>query len=124
MSPSDGRIAKNKEEIKVEAVSFFENFMSEQPDEFDGSTVERLRDLLGFQCSEIDCEKLIKDVSKEEIKCILFKMPGSKAPGPDGYTSEFFKESWAVIGDDITVAVQSFFDKGFLHREENAPKSP
>ena len=44
---SDGRIVTTKEEIKVEAVSFFEAFMSAQPQEFEGSTVERLRELVG-----------------------------------------------------------------------------
>lgn len=34
--------------------------------------------------------KLEKEVTKEEIKAFLFKMPGSKAPGQDGCTSEFF----------------------------------
>ena len=117
---SDGRLVKTKEEIKEEAVSFFESFMSEQPQEFEGSTVERLRELLGFKCSEADCEKMVKEVSKEKIKGVLFKMSGSKAPGPDGYTTEFFKESWAVVGDDITVAVQSFFVKGFLPKRLNS----
>ena len=41
-------------------------------------------------------------------------MPSNKAPGPDEYTTEFFKASWGVIGKDLTTAVQSFFSRGFL----------
>lgn len=52
-----------------------------------------MRELLGFQCSDGDCAKLEKEVSKEEIQDILFKMPKNKSPGPDGYTVEFFKEA-------------------------------
>ena len=62
----------------------------------------------------------MKEVTQEEIKRVLFKMPGSKAPGPDGFTTEFFKESWAVIGKDIIVAVQSFFIMGFLPKGLNS----
>lgn len=94
--------------------------MSAQPQEFEGSTVDRLKELVGFQCSSSDCERLMKDVSREEIKSVLFKMPGSKAPGPDGYTMKFFKEAWEVVGEDITVAVQSFFIKGFLPKGLNS----
>lgn len=47
-------------------------------------------------------------------------MPGSKAPGPDGYTVEFFKETCAIIGDDVTAAVQSFFILGFRPKGLNS----
>lgn len=75
---------------------------------------------MGYQCSELDCERLVREVTKEEVKEVLFKMPGSKSSGPDGFTSEFFKEAWAVIGEDVTVAVQSFFIKGFLPKGLNS----
>lgn len=117
---ADGQVVKTKEEIKKEAESFFENFMTSQPLNFEGVTVDRLRDLLDFQCDTADCDKLVKEVSNEEIRKVLFKMPGSKAPGPDGYTTEFFKETWSVIGEDITTAVQSFFIKGFLPKGLNS----
>jgi hypothetical protein len=26
---------------------------------------------------------------------------GDKAPGPDGYTAEFFKANWGVVGDEF-----------------------
>ena len=58
--------------------------MTAQPEDFEGVTVERLRELLGFQCSARDYEKLEKEFIKEEIKAVLFKMPGHKSPGPDG----------------------------------------
>lgn len=88
---------------------YYDEFMNFKPTEFEGAEVDNLRNLLGFQCSEEDCLKLEKDVTKEEIRKVIFKMAGSKAPGPDGYTYEFFKHSWPIVGDDITVAVQSFF---------------
>lgn len=35
-------------------------------------------------------------------------------PGPDGFTIEFFKEKWTIVGSDLIVAIQSFFILGFL----------
>lgn len=94
--------------------------MEFQPQEFEGITGERLKQLMDFTCSERDCAKLEKEVSKEEINEALFKMPGSKSPGPDGYTVEFFKGAWDIIGEDVTAAVQSFSVKGFLPKGLNS----
>ncbi|XP_048637534.1 uncharacterized protein LOC106355467 [Brassica napus] len=117
---ADGSLAKTDEEIKAEAESFFAEFMTKQPDDFEGVSVDRLKELLGYQCSEMDCRNLEREVTREEIKEVIFHMPGSKSPGPDVYTSEFFKEAWEVIGDDVIVAIQSFFVKGFLPKGVNS----
>lgn len=78
------------------------------------------RELLRFKCSEEDINLLNKSVSAKEIHDVVFAMPGNKSPGPDGYKSEFFKESWSIVGHDVVIAVQSFFDKGFLPKGINA----
>nr|GEX78437.1 RNA-directed DNA polymerase, eukaryota [Tanacetum cinerariifolium] len=36
----------------------------------------------------------------------------NKSSGPDGYTFEFFREFWNVIGPDLCIAVQWFFEHG------------
>lgn len=46
-------------------------------------------------------------------------MSGNKSPGPYGFTTEFFKGAWKVIGEDVTMAIQSFFVKGFLPKGLN-----
>lgn len=66
--------------------------MTKQPNDFEGVSVDRLKELLGFQCSEVDCRKLEREVTREEIKDVIFHMPGSKSPGPNGYTSEFLRK--------------------------------
>lgn len=47
-------------------------------------------------------------------------MTENKSHGPDGLTAEFFKEAWPVIGKDVTLAIQSFFIKGFLPKGLNS----
>lgn len=116
----DGSVVKDDEGIKKEAERFFTDFMTSQPANFEGATYERRKDLLEFQCSETDCARLVREVTREEIKEVIFKMPTSKSPGPDGFTSEFFREAWSVIGNDIVVAIQSFFLKGFLPKGINS----
>ncbi|KAL1194824.1 putative ribonuclease H protein [Cardamine amara subsp. amara] len=116
----DGRVVSSEEEIKEEAELFFKNFLQLTPQDYAGISVNELQNLLPFRCSEEDRAKLTKDVSGEEIKKVLFSMPNDKSPGPDGFTSEFYKAAWDIIGDEFIMAIQSFFVKGFLPKGINA----
>ena len=46
-------------------------------------------------------------------------MNDSKASGPDGFTSLFFKKAWSIVGSDVTEEVESFFNSGCMLREIN-----
>lgn len=41
------------------------------------------------------------DFTSEEIQRVMFSIDGKKSPGPDGYTSHFFKAAWDVVGSDF-----------------------
>ncbi|XP_074313453.1 uncharacterized protein LOC141648624 [Silene latifolia] len=56
----------------------------------------------------------------KEIKAAIFSIPDHKAPGPDDYSSAFFKDSWTVIGDEVCAAVQDVFNSGKLLKQLNA----
>jgi hypothetical protein len=47
-------------------------------------------------------------------------MKSNKAPGPDGFTANFFKASWSVVGDDVIKAIKNFFETSLLLKELNA----
>lgn len=47
-------------------------------------------------------------------------MPNDKFPGPDDFTSEFFKTGWAIIGKDFLAPIKSFFVKEFLPKGINS----
>ena len=117
---ADGSTADTQEEIKKEAVDHFQSFLTYIPDDFEGVEIEELESLLDYECSEVDMSMLISAVSIEEVKKVLFSMAADKSPGPDGYTTEFFKTTWHIIGKDLVTAVQSFFDKGFLPKGINS----
>ncbi|XP_074290351.1 uncharacterized protein LOC141617081 [Silene latifolia] len=52
---------------------------------------------------------LMKPVTPEEIKASMFSIPGTKAAGPDDYSSQFFKDSSEVTGGTVIQAVMDFF---------------
>lgn len=114
---SDGSIATKQEDIKTEAVRFFEDFLTYKPVDYEGVSVEHLQQLLEFRCSESDRNGLTQAVTENEIREVLFKISGNKAQL--SYTVEFFKQTWAIVGSDFVTAIQSFFLKGFLPKGIN-----
>ncbi|GJX52930.1 hypothetical protein Tco_0281299 [Tanacetum coccineum] len=62
---------------------------------------------------------MVKAVTPEEVKDAIFSMGNDKSPGPDGYTTAFFKEVWEIVANDVTKAVQEFFINGTLLKELN-----
>ncbi|XP_074305636.1 uncharacterized protein LOC141640856 [Silene latifolia] len=62
----------------------------------------------GNKCEASHVQQLMCPVTNYEIKNVLFSIPNDKAPGPDGYSSQFFKASWDQIGVDFCEAIQNF----------------
>lgn len=48
----------------------------------------------------------------KEVKDVIWSMHPFKAPGPDGFPGLFFKHYWDIVGDQVVIAVQSFFREG------------
>ncbi|XP_073363300.1 uncharacterized protein [Aegilops tauschii subsp. strangulata] len=78
-----------------------------------------------------DLLELDAPFSEEEIWDAIKKMPTGKAPGPDGFTSEFLRACWPIIKADICEAFDKLYamnGRGF-HKLNEAllvllPKKP
>ncbi|KAL0284293.1 UNVERIFIED_CONTAM: Retrovirus-related Pol polyprotein from type-2 retrotransposable element R2DM [Sesamum angustifolium] len=62
---------------------------------------------------------MIWAVTPAEVKTAVFQISDNKAPGPDGYTSCFFKKAWNIVGDLVCSAVMDFFRSGRMLRQLN-----
>ncbi|GKF88919.1 hypothetical protein Tco_0262882 [Tanacetum coccineum] len=60
------------------------------------------------------------NITKDEIRKAVWNCGANKSPGPDGFTFEFFKRYWSLVGSEFCDAVECFFDKGFLPKGNNA----
>ncbi|XP_074293443.1 uncharacterized protein LOC141620485 [Silene latifolia] len=62
---------------------------------------------------------LLAAVTDSEIKDCLFDIGSSKSPEPDGFSSQFFKDSWETVRGDVTAAIKDFFQTGQLLKQVN-----
>ncbi|GKA81413.1 RNA-directed DNA polymerase, eukaryota [Tanacetum coccineum] len=54
--------------------------------------------------------KLELPISAIEIRNEVWACRENKSPGPDGFTFEFFRKFWDVLGKDFSLAIMWFFD--------------
>ncbi|KAL0288031.1 UNVERIFIED_CONTAM: putative ribonuclease H protein [Sesamum radiatum] len=76
----------------------------------------------GDQCSRIffrkeESQALVQSVTREEIKDAFFDIAEDKAPGPDGYSSGFYKAAWPVYCEEMIKAILEFFTTGRLLKQ-------
>ena len=65
---------------------------------------------------------LVSPISDDEIRQALFSISDDKAPGPDGFTSLFYKRTWDIIGSDFRAAVRYYFSTCAMPRCVNATR--
>ncbi|GJQ90853.1 RNA-directed DNA polymerase, eukaryota [Tanacetum coccineum] len=63
---------------------------------------------------------LERGVSREEIRRAVWGCGENKSPGPDGFTFEFFKKYWEIVGPDLCEAVEHFFENGTFSKGCNS----
>ncbi|XP_024004020.1 uncharacterized protein LOC112081493 [Eutrema salsugineum] len=78
-----------------------------------------IRTFTKFRCSDEEKQSLQAPVSAEDVKREVFSLPRNKTPGPDGFTGEFYRCTWDIIGEDLTKAVREFFESGKLLKQWN-----
>ncbi|GJU17368.1 RNA-directed DNA polymerase, eukaryota, reverse transcriptase zinc-binding domain protein [Tanacetum coccineum] len=106
-------------DVKVleQFVLHFKEFLgTSQPTQLD------LLDKIEFDktVSRADADWMLKPVSNKEIKLAMFDIDDNRAPGPDGFSSKFYKQAWNIVGNYVCVVVKEFFNKGKLLGELNA----
>ncbi|GAA0168213.1 hypothetical protein LIER_22979 [Lithospermum erythrorhizon] len=77
-----------------------------------GNTLEEDKKIANLFTNQVPAERvrgLIKPVTDEEIKEVLWSMGNNKAPGPNGFIVEFFKQGWEVVQKDVIEDVKCFY---------------
>ncbi|XP_021757410.1 uncharacterized protein LOC110722447 [Chenopodium quinoa] len=110
--------------------------VTQKPHEIDESFIGFYKDLLGSAkpmrrkihhevismgpvLDETQGTNLCRPFTSANVKNALWGIDENKAPGPDGFSSRFFKVSWHIVGKEITKAVLNFFQQGRILAQIN-----
>ncbi|XP_021718862.1 uncharacterized protein LOC110686554 [Chenopodium quinoa] len=70
--------------------------------------------------TKIQKELLCRTFSEHDVQAAIWSIEDNKAPGPDGFTSKFFKAAWSIVMVDVCKAVLDFFEHGRLLKQINS----
>jgi len=112
----DGSLTRSTQEVEDEFLRFYMNLLG-SPAECSPSVPGIIHS--GGCLSDEQAAALTSLVTSEEIKEALFSIGDDKSPGPDGYSSAFFKKSWSIVGPEFCDAVKEFFVSGRLLKQLN-----
>ena len=113
---SVGEFVQGHENISQVAVDYFQNSLGR--DEI--SRVIDLSEIPSNKVSNIQARFLLDPVTNDVILSTLKSMKKNKAPGPDGFTVDFFIHCWDIIEFDFCEAVKHFFCTSNMHKGINS----
>ncbi|PKI70157.1 hypothetical protein CRG98_009445 [Punica granatum] len=95
--PNSGAKLEGVQEIKAEAVKFFEGLLGTKDECIGGVLASKLSSILKRKVPLSKYQLLLSPIEDEEIKKALFSMGNDKSPGPNGFTEFFFKHAWHTV---------------------------
>lgn len=127
---ADGSRSETLEEVHKIALDYFSDILCTVRGSYCPYLPDILRRIVRVVCSDSQRFLLAAPFQREQIKATMFKLSLNSTPGPDGWTAEFFRASWLILGEDVTDAVLDFFATPFMPAALNAttliliPKRP
>lgn len=115
-----GDIISDPHAMGMHAVKHFQDLLSPDTLPFHATSRSWIQEIVSFRCPEDLSRSMTKSPSPEEITQVMRKLNANKAPGPDGYTSGFFKSAWQIIGTEVISSINQFFLSGFLPSATNS----
>nr|GFD17104.1 RNA-directed DNA polymerase, eukaryota [Tanacetum cinerariifolium] len=73
-----------------------------------------------FRLNDEQNSVLESSITREEIRIAVWGCGEDKSLGPDGFTFEFFRKFWTVVGPEFFMAVEWFFTKGEFAKGYNS----
>lgn len=119
----NGFEATSPEAIGNLAVAHFHTILGPQTPRTTLAMINQVANMIRsdrFSCSPAQAAQLSKIPAPEDITKFMFRLNENKSPGPDGYTSGFYKAAWNILGPEVINAITLFFQTSTLPKATNS----
>eukprot|EP00253_Pinus_taeda_P023364 PITA_23364 len=114
-----GEILKSHNDISALLSDHFKSIAQEPPI----NREEAIKELTAAIPKTITSDQnlaLCREVSLEEVEEAIRSMPNDKAPGPDGFTINFYKACWSIVKQDVWEVVEDSRNSGTILKSLNS----
>ncbi|KAJ8427389.1 hypothetical protein Cgig2_008805 [Carnegiea gigantea] len=115
-----GKWTEGFENVSKVMVAFYKKLLGPQP--YTRTPVRGDILNLGPHLTKEQQVQLCNPFTEKDVQQAMFSIPNTKSPGPDGFSSGFFKQAWPQIREVVCSAVLSFFKTGYLPKYIGATK--
>ncbi|XP_021743112.1 uncharacterized protein LOC110709210 [Chenopodium quinoa] len=103
----DGQVIQKPSEVINAFVGYYQNMLGSNcnPERFFHDAIIAV----GRTLSQEQRVEMCLPFTEADVKDDLWSIEDDKAPGPDGFSSKFYKASWDIVKNDLYEVVLSFF---------------
>eukprot|EP00253_Pinus_taeda_P003198 PITA_03198 len=119
LKDSQGNRVTQQKEMEWLLVEHFKGILIEPNNNRTGE-IEKVCQHIPKKVSRDQNMAMLRVITKEELEEVVNKMPKNKAPGPDGFTIEFYQAAWSFMGKDLLDLVEESRCSKRMHQGLNA----
>lgn len=119
----NGFEATSPKDIGNIALSHFQSILGPPTHKTSPVLISQVVDMIRtdrFFISPAQSAQLSPIPSPADITKTMFRLNQNKSPGPDGFTSGFYKASWGILGTEVINAIIAFFNSSSLPQATNS----
>jgi hypothetical protein len=119
LEDAQGNLLREHSRIEEELTRHYQNLMTETGQNRE-EAIARVTSHIPSLVTPEQNAALTRPITQEEVDQAAKDMPSGKAPGPDGFTTDFFHHCWAIIRRDVWEVVEESRASGQVLQAFNA----
>jgi hypothetical protein len=119
LEDDQGNHIREHQKIEEELLRYYQDLLKE-PNIDRTEAIRRVTEHIPALVTPEQNSALTRPITQEEVDQAIKAMPAGKAPGPDGFTTDFFHHCWDLIREDVWAVVEESRTSGLVLPALNA----